>query len=296
MNRSRSPFRSQGFTLVEMLLSAAILGVLMLTFTQIFGRSLRASGEIGARNELISEGQIAQQLVSSKLQSAYYVYPPGTTLQLTTNHATTLNTVRAGAAGQNWTVGTDPFAAVLVPPRSSGTCNAAGDRSACYTFYAYYPVLRGSLTANAPSVAPDADPNNANAWVLMEFRSSIVDNVTRGSTGSGCTSPSAPLETGLLYCPPLPGTTYGTAYRSSEGRLLIDYVQPAAAPGLPAYTLFRVCNPATSTAQPACPAGTTGTSPRSVEFDLRLLQNRVGRALTAPAGNAVLSTRVYPRN
>ena len=292
--------RQGGFTLVEMLVSIAVMGILMLAFTQLFGGSLRASSQINGRNELISEGQIAQQLIASRLQNAYYVYPQGTALQLTTAGVTTRNTVRSGA-GQNWVVGNDPIVAVLVPPRSfnpletnplNTTCRA-DNLAYCYTFYAYYPMLRSALVTAAPDSAPPADANNANVWVLMEYRANIIDNINRNGSDTGCPA-AVGVESGRLYCPPLPGTASGIAYRGQPGRMLIDYVQPTT--NAPAYRMFRVCDPGTSIVQPNCPLGTVATNPISVDFDLRLLQNRGGRALQIPAGNAPLSTRVYPRN
>ena len=282
-----SPRLTHGFTLIELLISMAILGVLMLAFTQIFGGSLRASSEINSRNELISEGQVAQQLIASRLQGAYYLYAG--TLQLT-DSATTTNTVRSGA-GQNWTIGTDPFVAMLVPPTSIGTCQS-GQTQNCFTFYAYYPMLRSSLISAVPASSPPADPNNANTWVLMEYRANIVDNVNRNSTTTNCLTGQGQ---GQLSCPPLPGTTYGTGYFGDgrSGKMLVDYVQPTTS--TPTYTMFSICKPAASTALP-CPTGTTTSSPSQIDFDLRFLKNRGSKTISAPSSTAPLSTHIYPRN
>lgn len=279
MNRS-------GFSLVEMLLSMAILGVLMAAFTQVFGGSLRASSEINARTELVNEGQIAQQIIISRLQSAFYIYsgvnPDPNPMTLTTNGTTTRNSIRNGA-GQNWIPNTDPFVAMLLPPTVAGQCTGAGvsqTDDACFRFYAYYAVRRDTFISQNRLTAPDPDSNNADTWMLIEYRANIADGINR--------------TTDQLASPPRPGTTFGTAYRGQSGRVLVDYVQPTTR--APTYTMFRICIPSISTAAPICPAGTVATSPPSVEFDLRLLQNRVGKALTAPADNASLSTRIYPRN
>lgn len=256
----------------------------------MFGGSLRASGEINARNELISEGQIAQQLIASRLQSAFYIYPAGRTLQLTTGGSTTPNTVRAGA-GQNWTVGTDPFMAMIMPPRATGQCpdsdGGAGNPDACFVFYAYYPIVRSTFIASNPNISPPADAANANVWLLMEYRANLLDGVNRSNQ---------------LDSPPSATTVSANAagvhptIRGRSGQMLVDYVQPQTFAGSPSYTVFRICDPAVSTAQPNCPSGTTSTSPRLVDFNLRLLQHRGGKALGAPTNTAPLSTRVYPRN
>ena len=263
--------KPQGFTLIEMLVGMAIFGILMLAFTQIFGGSLKASSQINSRNELVSEGQIAQQLIASRLQSAYYLYSG--TLQLT-DSATTKNTVRSGA-GQNWIVGTDPFIAVLVPPEENNTCLPSNEEPCtckvgrdgnCFTFYAYYPMLRSSLISAAPASAPPTDPNNANVWVLMEYRANLYDNVIRNGN--------------QLRSPPLPGTAFGTAYFGGgrSGKMLIDYVQPLGATA-PYNKMFTI-----------------DTTNKFVDFNLRLQQNRMGKTLTAPASANPLTTRVYPRN
>lgn len=285
--------RTYGFTLIEMLLSMALLGILMLAFMQLFGSSLRASGEINARNELLNEGQIAQQLINSKLQNAFYIYsgtaPDPNPMALSGSSGTTArNTVRSGA-GQNWIPNTDPFIAMLLPPSVMGQCpggSVTGNANACFTFYAYYPMRRDTFISLNTETAPTADPNNANAWILMEYRANILDGVNRSSN--------------LLLTPPLPGTASGAAYTGRVARMLVDFVQPTGT--APTYQMFTVCAPRSSVAAP-CPTGTTTTSPNQVNVKLRLLENRAGEEIRVPAGSApfttptpTLSTRVYPRN
>lgn len=257
-------------TLVELLVAAALMGVLMLAFTQVFGGSLRASGELNARNELLSEAQIAQQFVAAKLQNAFYVYPSGSAIQLSQSGATTQNTTRSGA-GQQWRVGTDPFIALLLPPTGRGQCpaNAAStsvknaNRQFCFTFHAFYPVHRGTLVRSGLASAPPHDPQNDDTWVLMEYRANLFDGVDR--TLDQVAQP--PLDRPDLY-------------RSRSAQMLADYVQPTTL--APRYTMFSTDE--------------QGGTVYSVAFELRMLQRRVGKALTAPAGLAPLSTRVYPRN
>ena len=260
-------------TLIEMLIGMAILSILMLAFTQVFGSSLRASAEINARNELISEGQIAQQLMASRLQSAYHIYPNGTTLELTTSGTTTPNTIRTGA-GQDWTVGDDPFIAMILPPKATGQCPTSsagtGTKNACFTFYAYYPIVRGTFIGTNTTSAPAADTANANIWFLMEYRANLYDGVNR--------------STNLLLAPPNTTTVLTNSastqptIKGNAGTILTDYVQPTTT--APTYTMFQVDTS----------AGTWA------ELHLRMLQNRSGKALSAPTGTAPLSTRVYPRN
>ena len=266
---------SSGMTLIEMLVAMAILSVLMLAFTQVFGGSLRASSEINSRNELISEGQIAQQLIASRLQGAYFVYPTGQTMQLTGSGDTTPNTVRSGA-GQDWIVGTDPFIAMILPPKTTGQCptssasTSPGTKDACFTFYAYYPIVRGTFIGSNSNSAPPADPANADVWFLMEYRANLYDGANR--------------STNLLLTPPNTTTVLNNSastqptIKGRAGTILTDYVQPTTA--TPTYTMFQV---------------NTGAGTWA-ELKLRMLQKRGGKALAAPTGTAALSTRVYPRN
>ena len=283
---SRPKTKQHGFTLIELLVSMAIFGILMLAFTQIFGGSLRASSEINSRNELISEGQIAQQLVASRLQSAYYIYKRGQTMQLTGRGTTTVNNV-GGGGSQNWTVGTQPFVAMILPPKKSGSCPSSppGDPDACFTFYAYYPAVRGTFISSNSSSAPPNDPANTNVWFLMEYRANLYDGVNR--TANRLSSP--PNTTTILTNP----AAVHPNIKGNSGRILVDFVQPTT--NIPTYIMFNVCKPADSTTL-SCPTGTTVDSPIQVDFNLRFLKNRGGKTLTAPSGTAPLSTHIYPRN
>ncbi len=65
----------------------------------------------------------------------------------------------------------------------------------------------------------------------------------------------------------------------------------------PTYTMFTTCVPnAPAPAPTGCPASTPQEDPHWAELDLRLLQRRGNKDLTAPPSNAPLSTRIYPRN
>jgi prepilin-type N-terminal cleavage/methylation domain-containing protein len=62
--------RKYGVTLVELLVALAILGVLVAAFTGFFVSTLRATSDFDRRNELLLDGQIAHQLLVSRLQEA----------------------------------------------------------------------------------------------------------------------------------------------------------------------------------------------------------------------------------
>ena len=261
----------------------------MLAFTQIFSGALRASGDINGRNELISEGQIAQQIITARLQSAVYVYPAGTALQLTGSGVTTTNTVRSGA-GQSWTVGTDPILAMVLPPEGTGTCGTAAPAvsTACFTFYAYYPYKRGSYLGLPPGdlsekSKPAADPANNDQWLLLEYKRNIIDGVTRSTfTSVPSVSPASATRTNVVnWFNTILTSTAHPMIRGGSGILLTDYVQPSSA--APTYSMFTV---------------DTTSSLFNVTMNFRMLQMQGAKALRAPAAtdSTPLSTRVYPRN
>ena len=250
--------RTRALTIIEVLIAISILAVVMLAFTQIFGSTLSASSEINSRNELLSEGQIAQQIIVSRLQEAYLIYPGGTSFTLTNSGVTT----RKPTGGQTWQINNDPIVAMILPPTVNGDCSVTDN--ACFSFYAYYPVNRGNYinSALANSNKPDPDPLNDDLWMLMEYRANIRDGVDRSSN--------------LLLNPPTPAAALA-AIRGQQGRILVDYVQPTNA--APNYTLFN-----------------TNSTEGWVDFDLRLLKHTGKKDLTAPSANDPLSVRVYPRN
>lgn len=255
--------RSQdGLTLLEVLIAMAIMGVIMIAFTQLFGGSLRASSDISARNELLSEGQIAEQIIVSRLKQAFTVYPPGTSFSMT-NTLRTRNTLRGG---QSWTVGVDPIIAMIVPPKGSTSATRCdtdtpnqADKDMCFMFYAYYPIRRGDFMAGVdPRFAPQPDPANDDAWLIMEYRQYVPD--------------ASPVDrsNNRLERPPSPSQVFG----SLEGRtaqILVDYAQPPTRNDPPLFDIQ--------------PDG-------SIELNVKMGREQRGKMLELPP----LTVRVYPRN
>ena len=257
---TRQNLNRRGLTLLEVLVAMTIMGVIMLAFTQLFSGSLRASSTISARSELLSEGQIAQQLIVSRLKEAAYIYPPGTRFVMT-NTVRTRNTVRTG---QSWTVGADPVVALLAPPKGSPntdttTCSRASqsNKDMCYMFYAYYPVERGVFMDEVNlKYAPQSDPANGDAWLLMEYRQHVYDGVNRAGN--------------RLRSPPDPSAVLGRL-GGSTAQILVDYVQPTREGDAKLFA-FRADG--------------------SVELNLQMGRVQHGRRLELP----LLSVRAYPRN
>jgi prepilin-type N-terminal cleavage/methylation domain-containing protein len=76
-------------------------------------------------------------------------------------------------------ISSSPMLAMIVAPREpSVKCTTS---TGCYTFVAYYPVLRSNLSGtNSDQLVTDADNNND--WVLMEYRRELNQNLLQTST------------------------------------------------------------------------------------------------------------------
>ena len=253
----------QGLSLIEVLISIAVLGVVMAAVIQIFTSTMRVSADVNAQNTILHEGQIALQLVTARLNEALYIVPSGTTLNLSSSDTAT-NTL-SGTPSQSWTVGTDPILALVLPPEdgdSSVVCSPTSVATACPRFFAYYPIKRSAyLTSSLPSsLKPDPNAaNDASTWMLMEYRGTFDAPLPAQMTPADLTSNFAQVQ-------------------GNAGQLVVDYVQPEAS--APAYTLFSL-----------------DTADRSVTFRLRMLQAvRSKDKRVAQFGSSPLEVKVYPRN
>jgi prepilin-type N-terminal cleavage/methylation domain-containing protein len=206
--------RNNGFTLIEALVTLAILGVLLVALFQTISGTAQVSTSANSGNELLREGQIAQQILSARFKEACYVYPSGETITMGSG-STTENTL--GTATNDWIVNTDPIVAMILPPNARDIDDNPG---AFYRFFAYYAVKRSSFLAMGTvnsSDKPSADVNNDNSvWVIMEYRKNLTAYPASGTT----------------KCAAMNGATI----TGSSGRMLVDYVSPVS----PINSLFVV--------------------------------------------------------
>lgn len=254
--------QTRGITLIELLVGMAILGVLVLAFTQFFTSTLQVTGEFEQRNELLAEGQLAQQLVVSRLQEAWYVYPEGSSVNLTQPAAWQITNPASGST--SWTVG-PIFVAGILPPVSVGAPCAPADptqTTGCYRFIAFYPIARAEYVANTAGdllrrLLPDAA--NPAAWVLVQYSGFLA----AGAVTQGSTAPTA----GAL-------ATMGGV----RVDLLADYITPGS-------TLFEVVE-VTDDPRPT----------QQVTVRLELQRVARGRTITLGSPGVALNTVVLPRN
>ncbi len=185
--KSQSPpprRRVQAFTLIELLIALALVGIILAAVVYVNIETVRASASLQARNQMLPELQVAQNYMAGKLKQAAYIFPNGSNIQMSVSGATTAKPP-GGSTGSvyNWVVGTDPIIAFVLPPKtvvSGGCANAFSTKTAavnnmstfCYAFYAFYAMKRDAFVA-ATSFADDPGTNAANdasSWVLVEYR------------------------------------------------------------------------------------------------------------------------------
>ena len=206
--------RTHGFTIFEMLISMALLGVVLTLVFNYFASASAATATIINQTELQDELRTAAEIIGDEVQRAYYIFPPcgtypgdGTAVTFaacdsfanpTADSLKKLNVTwgsfkivstgtrfKKPSGDYQWAVGstTDPILAMISPPKNTSiTCNSAAnaDKSGCFTFVAYFPVKRSGVTAPSASDSRDfvnADSDNDGGWVLMEYRKNLDYNM-----------------------------------------------------------------------------------------------------------------------
>lgn len=262
-----------GFTLVEMLVVTALLGVVLLALSSTFVSGSQTTTLAVGRAELQQETVNAQQLIASRVKEAWYVFPPSTALTLAATNAPLRRNPITGNA--SWTVGTHPLLALVLPPRlppgtTSATTCAPSNNDYCYRFFAYYPVLRsvwvtGTTDSGKQSTSnPGIDAANASAWVLVEYRDYYYES----------NPPATALAT--LTLPPV---------ADSDANLLSDYVAPTTNVGSGVnYRMFDYV------------LNSTGTSVTGLKINLATQRQMNGRVVRLPDPAGAYALSVYPQN
>ncbi|ABF46403.1 Tfp pilus assembly protein PilW, disrupted [Deinococcus geothermalis DSM 11300] len=157
--------KQSGFTLLEMLVVIALLGIVMTALASTFMSGSQATTLALSRAELQQETVNAEQLIASRVKEAYYVFPPGQTLVLGSSSANLRTNPLTGKT--TWTVGTHPILALILPPRNPALTCTASTNDGCYRFFAYYPVKRSVWVAGSSGAAnPGDDAANGESWVF----------------------------------------------------------------------------------------------------------------------------------
>jgi type II secretory pathway pseudopilin PulG len=264
-----------GFTLLEVLVSLGLLGSIVVLLFNFLGSTTQSSNTINASNELLREGQIAQQLIAARLKEACYIYPSGSTITMGSSGFTTVNEFGGTpGTGYAWTVNTHPIIAMILPPNLTDPTDGVTTGN-YFRFYAYYPVSRSRYfqMGFAESEKPNPDTfNDKSVWMLMEYRK----NLTEFSEGTSS------------KCASMPATVDITG---RSGRLLVDYISRAN----PINSLF--------TAGPTETSGTLNLGASYVDYSLQLERaNSDGKTVvrvgqdSGSTGSGNLQGRIYPQN
>lgn len=291
--------RLQGLTLVELLISMAIMGIVLIAITTFFGSTSDGAVQVNTRAELQQDVLNVEQLLASRIREAWYVYTPdrgafplgtGTlrTNPLTGNGNWALDTVSGSAVN-----GGHLLALILPPENRSAGCTGSVTEG-CYRFFAYYPVQRSVWVAGNVSNSannPGAGPDDANTWVLAEFRANYPAGLPSNLPpqplpGAGRPMPSnAPGAANYNYVPAV--TVPGLAPPNTGAvNLLADNLAPMTA-DQPMFTFLQ--EPTVNNVHPAI-------NLQEVVIRMAATQRVRGRAVRLPGADQFYELRAFPEN
>jgi prepilin-type N-terminal cleavage/methylation domain-containing protein len=211
-----------GFTLLEMMISMAILGVILTVIFNFFSSSLKATSVVSVQTEMRS----VASMISEDIQRAIYVFPPcgeykrdGTgkltitgdiTCTAKSSASNTLNVswskfslASTGETIKNpvsdnydWFTGASksftkdylgaPILAMITSPRDPNiACSDSVGSNGCYTFIAYYPVKRSKMVTSVTGGQLTEDTQNSTKWILMQYRRNLDKNLEKTTTSTG---------------------------------------------------------------------------------------------------------------
>jgi prepilin-type N-terminal cleavage/methylation domain-containing protein len=204
---SKSKNKQSGFSLLEVILAIGIMGLILVALIRLIGNSTSVSQLVTSQAAMQSELRTAGAIIGDSIQRSSYVFPPqGSTLN-TTSTPVIVNWSSFNLGSGNRKTGPHnsttfevtssisstrpPFLAMIVAPRNPSFPCKATDTSTdvfrngegCYSFVAYYPVIRPNVTqgmvSNSPTsnalLAPNSYENTR--WVIMEAVTVLSDPI-----------------------------------------------------------------------------------------------------------------------
>jgi prepilin-type N-terminal cleavage/methylation domain-containing protein len=211
---------NSGFTLIEVLISMGILGVILLLINQVLASSLQLTALVGTQSVLQEELRTAGAIITDEALNAAYIFPPGTTFNISGQSRTVAGSGSpmvamivgpryANMPCRKWSG--DTAAPAYLPPEDivrTGVAYRVGrsPNDGCYEFVAYYTVLRSTVADDANRNRLMKDDTNANEWVLMEYRKALNAKITSTPDINwqevGCDQrfPGDDYASGLLQC------------------------------------------------------------------------------------------------
>ncbi len=218
MNQIKTRGFQQGFTLVELMVSLGILGIVGVLIVQLLVGSTQASRLVYSSSQMQQELRTAASIIGDEIQRSVYIFPPqGSTID-TVGGTVTVNwsSFNLGAGNKKTgphesttfvvtnppTTTKPPILAMITAPinpavscMTSDTSGVLFENSAatprvqpgdgCFKFIAYYPVIRpkvtrGGLLGNSATSNALLDVSEADVsrWVVMEFRMNLTGNAS----------------------------------------------------------------------------------------------------------------------
>jgi prepilin-type N-terminal cleavage/methylation domain-containing protein len=204
---SKPKHAQYGLSLIELLVAIGILGILLTAVFSLVDNSNSVSRLITSQTVMQAELRNAAAIIGDSIQRASYVFPPqGSTLTTTSSpitvdwssfnlgagnkktgpHESTIFAVTTSPNSTN-----PPFLAMIVAPRdpnvpcklSDSSTSVFDSAQGCYSFVAYYPVIRPKVTQGMVSNSSisnallSRNPKEETRWVLMEAIAELSDNI-----------------------------------------------------------------------------------------------------------------------
>ena len=149
---------------MELLIALALAGLLLSVLFQFFIGASKSSQKISSNTGLITEAQLAQQFIASRLIEAAYIFPTDYVFEMGTSDLTK----NYAQNSYSFQIGRDSVVAGLIAPG----IDESGQVETDHLFFAYYTMPRSAyIAATSGGITLDPDPmNDDTTWVLLEYR------------------------------------------------------------------------------------------------------------------------------
>ncbi len=263
-------FYNQGFTLIEILVALALLGIILGIVISILIRSAAGTSKLNMTGDVQQEALNGIGLINDRIKFAWFIYPNNSTLTFADDLA-----VDPISKTKIFTVGTSPILATILPPKSAGTPCTTAATNGCYRFFAYYGTKRSDWVAHATGFKNPGDNGyEPDSWILAEYRAIFLNKPTIAEGGSLPAVPTA----------------------NAQANILTEGVVPALGAAAPDYRLFTLTTTTVTQPNVSQPADWPLTYVNQVQQDIRLTKTQSGQTLFLPSATETYTLNNYPNN